>query len=193
MAEYFEAENRYLACIAGSNKRALDVGCGPGRVMEFIAPLVQEVVGIDYNSRMVALAAERLKDVPNVQLVEEDIFNFQPPRLFDLVFASYNLPGSCDIAPSRRQKLLIKLLSLARSGGDCVVSFWKPTSPDWLEEYYQSLGAEILTAQGNIVTTTMGEFTRFSDEDIADLVCDLNVEHTVVHLTPMFDLVHFRP
>ena len=192
MAEYFEAENRYLASLASSDKRALDVGCGSGRVMEFIAPLVKEVVGIDYNQRMIALAAERLKGMPNARLVEEDIFRFQPLRPYDLVFASYNLPGSCDIAPSDRGALMEKLLELTSDSGDCVISFWKPTNPIWLDAYYRSLGAEVLESHGNVVATTMGQFTRFSDEEISCLVSDINVEYTVVHLTPMFDLVHFR-
>jgi ubiquinone/menaquinone biosynthesis C-methylase UbiE len=48
----------------------LEIGCGIGRVGKFVAPLCQKWIGCDVASNMLSLAAERLKDLSNVELVE---------------------------------------------------------------------------------------------------------------------------
>src|SRR5579883_2349898 len=44
---------------------ALEIGCGPGRLMRPMARLFGEVHGIDVSDEMIRLAKERLRDVPN--------------------------------------------------------------------------------------------------------------------------------
>ncbi|MEO6593902.1 MAG: methyltransferase domain-containing protein [Planctomycetota bacterium] len=51
-----------------------DIGCGIGRMDEFVAPHVQSLVGIDVSSEMVGKASERLRHLPNVRFVEGDGF-----------------------------------------------------------------------------------------------------------------------
>ncbi|HEU0273493.1 MAG TPA: class I SAM-dependent methyltransferase [Candidatus Udaeobacter sp.] len=48
----------------------LEIGCGIGRVGKMVAPLCRKWIGCDVASNMLALAAERLKDMPNVELKE---------------------------------------------------------------------------------------------------------------------------
>jgi SAM-dependent methyltransferase len=48
----------------------LEIGCGIGRVARFVAPLCRKWIGCDVASNMLSLAAERLKDFPNVELIE---------------------------------------------------------------------------------------------------------------------------
>ena len=48
----------------------LEIGCGIGRVGKLVAPLCQKWIGCDVASNMLSLAAERLGDLPNVELKE---------------------------------------------------------------------------------------------------------------------------
>jgi ubiquinone/menaquinone biosynthesis C-methylase UbiE len=48
----------------------LEIGCGIGRVGKVVAPLSRKWIGCDVASNMLSLAAERLSDLPNVELKE---------------------------------------------------------------------------------------------------------------------------
>jgi ubiquinone/menaquinone biosynthesis C-methylase UbiE len=48
-----------------ARRRALEIGCGPGRLMRSISRYFDEVHGVDVSDQMIALAREKLKDVPN--------------------------------------------------------------------------------------------------------------------------------
>jgi SAM-dependent methyltransferase len=48
----------------------LEIGCGIGRAGRLVAPLCRKWIGCDVASNMLSLAAERLKDLPNVELKE---------------------------------------------------------------------------------------------------------------------------
>jgi SAM-dependent methyltransferase len=48
----------------------LEIGCGIGRVGRVVAPLCRKWIGCDVASNMLSLAAERLRDLPGVELKE---------------------------------------------------------------------------------------------------------------------------
>jgi len=48
----------------------LEIGCGIGRVGRLVAPLCRKWIGCDVASNMLSLTAERLRDLPNVELKE---------------------------------------------------------------------------------------------------------------------------
>ncbi len=48
----------------------LEIGCGIGRVGKLVAPLCRKWIGCDVASNMLSLAAERLRDLPGVELKE---------------------------------------------------------------------------------------------------------------------------
>jgi len=45
--------------------QALEIGCGPGRLMRPLSRHFGEIHGVDVSDRMIRLAAERLRDTPN--------------------------------------------------------------------------------------------------------------------------------
>jgi SAM-dependent methyltransferase len=47
------------------NWRALEIGCGPGRLMRPMSRHFIEIEGVDVSDEMIALAREKLRDVPN--------------------------------------------------------------------------------------------------------------------------------
>jgi len=50
----------------------LDVGCGPGRIVKTIAPLVKEYYGIDHCRELISKAKLHHKDYNNVQFFVND-------------------------------------------------------------------------------------------------------------------------
>ena len=65
-------------------KRALDICCGTGAAIRHLAPLADEVTGVDFSPGMLDEARRRLADVPNARLVEADWMTWEPDRTFDL-------------------------------------------------------------------------------------------------------------
>lgn len=56
--------NRVPARLRGHWK-ALEIGCGPGRLMRPLSRHFAEIHGVDVSDEMIALAREKLRDVPN--------------------------------------------------------------------------------------------------------------------------------
>jgi SAM-dependent methyltransferase len=68
---------------------ALEIGCGPGRLMRPLAKHFQEIHGVDVSDEMVRLARERLRDTPNAfphHGTGSDLGMF-PDEKFDFVYS----------------------------------------------------------------------------------------------------------
>jgi 2-polyprenyl-3-methyl-5-hydroxy-6-metoxy-1,4-benzoquinol methylase len=75
---------------AGSGKNAIEVGCVPGNFLVYLAKeFGYRVSGIDY-SEMLEYTRANLKyhNVPVGDLYQADLFSFQSPIKYDLVFSS---------------------------------------------------------------------------------------------------------
>jgi len=70
------------------NQLVADIGCGTGRMDEFVAPHVQRLFGIDVSGEMLAKAAVRLGHLENVELREGDGWTLPlPAGAVTLVFS----------------------------------------------------------------------------------------------------------
>jgi SAM-dependent methyltransferase len=72
-----------------SRGAALEIGCGPGRLLRPLSRLFDQVHGVDVSDEMVRLAAERLRDVPNAHPhhgTGSDLALF-PDASFDFVYS----------------------------------------------------------------------------------------------------------
>src|SRR5690348_2134708 len=69
--EFFSTAADVLRLLSGELKRlrsrdaALEIGCGPGRLMRPLAQHFGEIHGVDVSDEMIRLARERLRSVPN--------------------------------------------------------------------------------------------------------------------------------
>lgn len=195
MQEYFDKEFDYLSQLVTPTSKVMDVGAGPGRLMMRLGSKpVQQIDGVESDQRMIGAGEQLLHGMHiNYRYIPEDFFYVKANHDYDLVFASYNFPGADDIYPEERVNLLKHMIACTRPGGDTVVSFWKPTGEEWLQKYYADAGAKIEKIEGNVVHTNVGTFTRFTDDEIKEMADSVGVPYTIVHVTPMFDLVHFKP
>jgi len=71
----------------------LDVGCGIGRVMKFIAPNCREIIGVDTSSLILRRAKRELTNFKNCHFYRHDFKRFDvfPPDSFDLIYSFYTL------------------------------------------------------------------------------------------------------
>ncbi|MGO4879450.1 MAG: class I SAM-dependent methyltransferase [Bryobacteraceae bacterium] len=69
--------------------KALEIGCGPGRIMRPLSRDFAEIHGIDISDEMIRLAAQRLRDVPHahVQHTERSDLSMFHDESFDFVYS----------------------------------------------------------------------------------------------------------
>lgn len=99
------------------DERALDVGTGAGALALALAPLVREVVGVDPVPELLALARERARAFPNVELLEGDGTALPfPAASFDLAATIRTLHHV-----ARPELVLAELTRVTRLGGHVLV------------------------------------------------------------------------
>ena len=93
--EFFSTATDVLRLLGGELKRlrgraaALEIGCGPGRLMRPLSRHFTEIHGVDVSDRMVRLAQERLGATPNAHVHHSsgaDLTRF-PADMFDFVYS----------------------------------------------------------------------------------------------------------
>jgi SAM-dependent methyltransferase len=106
-----------------SGWRCLDLGCGPGGILELLSTRVGpggRVVGLDADAAFVEHARARTEALGNVELVLGDAYRTGLPRAsFDLVHARFVASTA-----GRPQALFAEATALARPGG--IVAFQEP-------------------------------------------------------------------
>ena len=68
---------------------ALEIGCGPGRLMRPLAQYFNEIHGVDVSDEMIKLAKERLRNTPNAlpQVTSGSDLAMFPDEKFDFVYS----------------------------------------------------------------------------------------------------------
>ncbi len=69
--------------------KALEIGCGPGRLMRPLSENFAGICGVDISDEMIRLAAERLRDIPHahVQQTERSDLSMFADETFDFVYS----------------------------------------------------------------------------------------------------------
>jgi SAM-dependent methyltransferase len=111
--------------------RALDLGCGTGSFSVYLAQQGYEVTGLDLFPRALEMGQSRAqRESVDVNWVQADLFDWQPPEPFDLVLDSGCLHSLVGGNLPRYKK---QLLSWLAPGGDYVLGHWgKKNALDWL-------------------------------------------------------------
>ena len=191
MADYFEKENSYLKNLINEGSIVLDVGCGNGRTIKFLAPFVKKIVGVDYDEKMIESARQNLANIQNIELLHRDFFDTNFDIKFDLVFASYNLLGSAEVAQDQRRGLLQKMAADTKSGGHTVASVWSDIGIDFANKYYPYIGIKVLNIEGDDVVTDQGTFKRFAKPELENLAGSIGKSFKIVELSHIFYLLDF--
>lgn len=69
--------------------RALEIGCGPGRIMRHLSADFTEIHGTDISDEMIRLATERLRQIPHAHVyhTKNSDLSLFPDESFDFVYS----------------------------------------------------------------------------------------------------------
>jgi len=125
LASFFETGRREISLLLYQLRRlghplaggrALDFGCGVGRLTQALAPSFTEVIGLDISPTMIALA-ERLNRVPGVVRYVRNaapLLSAFPDGHFDFVYSDIVLQH---LDPSEARAFVVEFLRVLRPGG----------------------------------------------------------------------------
>ncbi len=132
----------------------LDVGCGNGALLKDVAMKTNSaVVGVDISNENVKSAKTSLSGLPNVEIVQGDIWEFEDDRCFGAIMLS-NVLEHLDRRPEllrylnerfKPNKLLLRVPMFER---------------EWLVPYKKELGIE-----SRLDTTHKTEYTEYEFRD----------------------------
>lgn len=116
----------------------LEIGCGTGRILERIAPLVRSVTGIDFVPFYIRIAAERLAHEQNaiLQVADATCLSFEN-NAFDLVICMQNTLGGMD--ESAQVQALQEAHRVLSPNGLMIVSSYAECSLEARLEWYAIL------------------------------------------------------
>ena len=89
MVTSLESELRRVPLAERGGWRALEIGCGPGRLMRPMSGHFVEIDGVDVSDEMIAIAHQRLKDLPNARPHHTDGASLAlfPGETFEFVYS----------------------------------------------------------------------------------------------------------
>lgn len=121
----------------------LDVGCGTGSISKDIANIIGKsgkITGIDNTEKFIESGKETYKNIPNLNLLHSDFFDFQTTEKFDLIISARTLQWL-----SNPKDALLKMKSLLKPNGRIsILDYnhnnleWNPEPPTSMKEFYKT-------------------------------------------------------
>lgn len=140
-------------------KRILEIGCGTGRITEFMSNHFDEVYGVDISEEMIEKAKERLKHKKNITLTPTDGVHLPfSDDFFDITFSFIvfqHMPDKTTV-----QKNIEEVFRVLKPGGVAKIQlrgepvkkgswFYGPSfTISEVKEMFQSLPVEFLKTEG---------------------------------------------
>jgi SAM-dependent methyltransferase len=112
----------------------MEVGCGLGRLLKWVAPVCKQVIGLDVSEEMLNKAAHRLAGVPNVQLKLIPLTLRLPVASRTVDFA-YFYHVSEHLEREDAYTILTEIRRCLRSTGQALVQFALLSHPDNIQEF----------------------------------------------------------
>jgi len=109
--------------LVGRGRAVLDIGCGIGRFVQALAPLMGRVTGIDVSGAMIEAAEALCAGLPNTHLrvtSGHDLSDFEDGA-FDLLLAVDSFPYLADAGPGLLERHVEEAARVLKPCGDLVI------------------------------------------------------------------------
>lgn len=136
-----EQDYRTLVSAIKPGMRVLDIGCGTGTISKDIANLVGPegyVIGIDNTASFIAEGKDLFSDIPNLEFIHTDIFEFDTLEKFDLIISARTFQWISTI-----DKAIDKVKALLKPQGQIsILDYnheminWVPKIPASMQNFY---------------------------------------------------------
>lgn len=145
-------------------RRILEIGCGTGRMTEYIAKSFKEVYAVDIAEEMIERAQERLGAVPTIHLSATNGIHLPfPDNFFDIVFSFIvfqHMPDKQTV-----QQNIAEVVRVLRPGGRAKIQLRGTPVPKGTWYYGPAITAQEVTAmlagQPAALIGTEGEGERY--------------------------------
>ncbi|MFH1802467.1 MAG: class I SAM-dependent methyltransferase [archaeon] len=175
--EWFEAEKDFLRANTPQNSRVLEIGCGNGRSLDYIADKGR-LYGVDNNPPSVVQARERFNGNPQVSITLDDgrMLPFREDW-FDRVM--------CMVTPVNfgddREHFYNEMRRVVKPHGEILLSVFNEDEFTFRErmELYKNLGAPIIDVYGSTVVfdypNGANRSEQFSERQIREILASSNL------------------
>lgn len=160
--EYMALEEAFLASNLREAKTVLEIGCGNGRYLEILAPIVGEILGIDYAEYLVNVARSRTKNLSNVNVINGNAKDLPSllSKTYQAAILAWNTIGNMP------QEIHSSVLSgLSQYVEDKIFISTYQCSDFVMEErlkLYKNCGYKVDRINGNQVIMENGEHTAYA-------------------------------
>lgn len=125
--QYLNAEISFVRDNLNGNENVLELGAGYGRIVKELCGDCKSIVGIDISDENVSLGKEYLKDIPNANILTQDVKNLSFKEKFNVILCLQNGLSAMKITSSDSIK---KILAMVADGGKVYFStysekFWE--------------------------------------------------------------------
>lgn len=127
----------------GCDADILEVGCGAGFAAQYLRGHFATYTGIDHSNEMIAFASQMAAG-PDVAFHSVDLYEWQPKKAYDVIFAVGVLHHMPDIPTA-----MSLMCSMLKPGGHLVVNEPQPANPvfHWLRKLRASVDASYSSEQ----------------------------------------------
>ena len=133
--QYLKAEVNHVLQKINPGDIVLELGCGYGRIFPSLAKKADFVIGIDTSLNSLILAREKIKDLPNCNLMRMDAVHLAfTDKIFDVVLCIQNGISAFHV---NKIELIKESIRVTKSGGTILFSsysdkFW-PHRKHWFQ------------------------------------------------------------
>jgi SAM-dependent methyltransferase len=121
--------------------KVLDLGCGNGRLYDFLKPKEVTYLGIDHNSQLLDLAR---KNFPEAKFQLDDLMD---PKLEEGAFDNVFCIAAFHHVPTRemRKKVLVDIHHALKTDGILILTVWNLFQFKYIGQFFKAIFHSILT------------------------------------------------
>lgn len=175
---YLYREKIFITKNIPEGSTILDLGCGDGRAIFFLARKVGsngKIIGIDNNKNMLKRAVEETKILKNVEIIYMDAKKTSfPDNYFDAVSITYNMFGN--IEADERKVILKELFRIVKPNGLILGTVFSENAEKAQEEQYKRIGQTVDKIDSDFVYVSDLGFKseRFSKDKLKKILSQFN-------------------